>query len=135
MHVSFHIWHVQHVEALKLIIYLVVNLCYGIKRLLLIYCFSIKIAVKHWSEPRSYNEPFELLHSWDLGFWGQWSGYKNSFCQSRLLIITLLPCSLPFNAQVMILVGSSGFFNNASTSADGCYLYMYTMACCKETGE
>ena len=26
-----------------------------------------KIAVMHWLEPKSYNKPFELLHSWDFG--------------------------------------------------------------------
>ena len=29
------------------------------------------IAVIHWSEPKSYNKPFELLHSQDFGFKGQ----------------------------------------------------------------
>ena len=34
--------------------------------------FSLrKIAVMHWSEPKSYNKPFELLHSWDFGFMSQ----------------------------------------------------------------
>ena len=70
----------------------------------------------------SYNKPFVLLHSWNFGFRGQWSGYSNSFCQSRLLTVTLQACGLPFNAQVMIPVGSSGFFNHASMYVDGCYL-------------
>ena len=26
-----------------------------------------KIAVMNWSEPKSYNKPFELMHSWDSG--------------------------------------------------------------------
>ena len=30
-----------------------------------------KIAVMHWSEPKSYNKPFVLWHNWDLGFKGQ----------------------------------------------------------------
>ena len=30
-----------------------------------------KIAVMHWSEPKSYNKPFVQLHSWDFGFRGQ----------------------------------------------------------------
>ena len=38
--------------------------------------------------------------------------------------MTLWPCSLSINEQVMILVGSSGFFNCAATSVDGCYLYI-----------
>ena len=83
-----------------------------------------KIVVILWSEPKSYNRPFVLLHSWDFGFRGQWSSYKNSFCQSRLLTVTPWPCSLLFNAQVIILAGSSGFINLASTSVDGCYLYL-----------
>ena len=29
-----------------------------------------KIAVMHWSDPKSYNKPFVLLHSWDFGFKG-----------------------------------------------------------------
>ena len=33
-------------------------------------------------------------------------------------------CSILFNAEDMILVGSSGFFNHTSTSADGCCLYI-----------
>ena len=33
---------VPHVETLKLIIYLVVNLCYGIKDLLLVHCLSLR---------------------------------------------------------------------------------------------
>ena len=83
-----------------------------------------KIVVMHWSEPKSYNKQFVLLHSWDFGFRGQWSGYRNSFCQSKLPTITLWPGSILFNVQVMILVGYSGFINLASTSVDGCYLYI-----------
>ena len=86
--------------------------------------FNQKIAVMHWSEPKSYNNPFVLLHSQDFGFRGYWSGYRNPFSQSRLLTVTLQPCSLLFNVQVMILAGSSRFFNLASTSVDGCYLYI-----------
>ena len=78
----------------------------------------------HWSEPKSIINPFELLCSWDFGFWGQGSGYRNSFCQSRLLRVTLQPCILQFYVQVMILVGSSGLFNHVSASVDGCYLYI-----------
>ena len=83
-----------------------------------------KIAVIHWSESKSYNKPVVLLHSQDFRFSGQWSHYINSFYHSRLLTATLQPCSFPFNVQVMILVGSSGFFNLASMSVDGCYLYI-----------
>ena len=36
--------------------------------------------------------------------------------------MTIQPFKLLFNTQVMILVGSSGFFNLASASVDGCYL-------------
>ena len=61
MHVPFVACHMPHGEALKLIVYLVVSLCYGIKGLLLIHCFSIKIAVVHWSKPKSYNNPIVLL--------------------------------------------------------------------------
>ena len=42
----------------------------------------------------------------------------------QVATVTLWPCSLLFNVQVMILVGSSGFFTCASTSVDGCYLYI-----------
>ena len=38
--------------------------------------------------------------------------------------MTLWLCSLPFYVQVMICVGSYGFFNHASASVDGCYLYI-----------
>ena len=31
----------------------------------------IKIAVMHWSEPKSYNKPYELLHSSDFSSRGQ----------------------------------------------------------------
>ena len=78
----------------------------------------------HWSEPKSFNKPFELLHSQDFSFRGQWSGYRNSFCQSRLLTMTLQPFSLLFNVQVMILVWSFGLFSPVSMSVDGCYLYI-----------
>ena len=91
-------------------------------------CLSIVsqlfLAVMHWSEPKSYNKSNELLHSQDFGFRGQRSSYRNSFCQSRLLTMTLQPFSFPFNVQIMILAGSYGFFNLASTSVDGCYLYI-----------
>ena len=124
MCIPFVVCHVPHVEALKLIIYLVVSLYHGITGLLLVHCFSVKKAVMPWSEPKSYKKPFVLLHSWDLGFRDQWCGYRNSFCQGRLLTVTLQPCSLPFNVQVMILAGSSGFINLACASVDGCYLYI-----------
>ena len=83
-----------------------------------------KIAAMHWSEPKSYNKPFVLLQYQNFDFRAQWSGYQNSFCQSRLLTATHQPCSLSLNVQVMILAGSSWFFNHASTSVDGCYLYI-----------
>ena len=54
-------------ECFKLIVYLVANLCYGIKGATACPLFlTQKIAVMHWSEPKSYNKPFELLHSLDL---------------------------------------------------------------------
>ena len=65
-----------------------------------------------------------LSCSLDFGFMGQCSSYRNSFLQGRLLTVTPRPCSLLFNVKVMILVGSSGFFNHASTSVDWCYLYI-----------
>ena len=40
--------------------------------------------------------------------------------------MTLQDFSLPFNVQVMIPVGSYGFFNFASISVDRCYLYIIT---------
>ena len=55
---------------------------------------------------------------------GQWSGYRNLFWQCRLLTVTVWPCSLSFKVQVMILVGSSVFFNHTSASLDGCCLYI-----------
>ena len=68
----FVVFHVPHVEALKWIIYSAVNMCCGIKGLLLIYCFSIKkLPGIYWSEPKSYNKPFVLLCSRDFGFRGQ----------------------------------------------------------------
>ena len=83
-----------------------------------------KIAVMHWSKPKSYNKLFVLLSLLYFGFRAHWSCYRNSFCQSRFLTATLRPCSLLFNAYVMILVESSGFFNHASAYVDGCYLYI-----------
>ena len=83
-----------------------------------------KIAVMHWSEPKSYNKPFVLLHSREFGCRGQWSSYRNSFCQSRLLTMALWPCRLLLNVQVMILVESSGFLNLAFMSVDESYLYI-----------
>ena len=38
----FVVFHVLHVEALKLIVYLLVYLCYGIKGLLLVHCFLVR---------------------------------------------------------------------------------------------
>ena len=105
-HVTF--WSV----SLKLIIYSSGQSVLLDQRLLSIHCCSIrKIAVMHRSEPKSYNKPFVLHCSWDFGFRGQWSRsrYRNSFWQSRLLTMTLQPCSLLFNAQVMILQGVMGF--------------------------
>ena len=56
---------------MKLIVYLVVNLCCGIKRATACPLFLTQnIAVMHWSEPKSYNKLFELLHSQYFGFRG-----------------------------------------------------------------
>ena len=38
--------------------------------------------------------------------------------------MTLWPFILSFNEQVMIPAGSHGLFSLASTSVDGCYLYI-----------
>ena len=62
--------------------------------------------------------------SQDFGFRGQCSSYRNSFCQSRLLTVTLWLCSLPFNVQVIGCLGSSGLIKLSSMSVDGCYLYI-----------
>ena len=71
MHVPFVECHMAHVEALKFIVFSVVNMYFGIIGLLLIHCFSIKeIAVMHWSEPKSYNKPFMLLPFQDFDFRG-----------------------------------------------------------------
>ena len=46
--------------------------------------------------------------------------------------MNLQPCTLSFNMKAMIPVGYSGFFNCASMSVDGCYLYIiihYGMSC------
>ena len=64
-----------------------------------------------------------LSHSLDFGFRGR-SGYRNSFCQSRLFTVTLQPCRLSLKCKVMFLAWSSVFFNHASTSVNGCYLYI-----------
>ena len=72
----------------------------------------------------AYKKPFELLHSWDFGFRGQWSGYRNSFCQRKLLTMTLWPFILSFNVQFRIPEGSYWLFSFPSTSVDGCYLYI-----------
>ena len=40
--VLFVVCHMPHIEALKLIVYLVVSQCYVIRGLLLIHCFSRK---------------------------------------------------------------------------------------------
>ena len=115
--------HVLPVEALKLIIYLVVNLCYGIKGILFVHCFSLRKQLSCTGQNLILTS-HELLCSQDFGFRGQTSRYSNSFCQSRFLTATHWPFSLPFNVQAMIPVRSYGFFNLASTSADGCYLYI-----------
>ena len=109
-----------HVEALKLIIYSSGQSGMGWKG----YCLNQKIAAMHWSNPKSYNKRVCLWHSLDFGFRGQWSIYRNSFWQSRLLTMTIWPCSFSFNVQVMILMGSSEFFNCASASEDRCYFYI-----------
>ena len=84
-----------------------------------------KIADMHWTEPKSCNKPFVLLHSQDFSFSSKWTGYRNTFWQCSLLTATLWPCRPLFNVQVMILAGSSGFFNHAFTSVDGCHLYIF----------
>ena len=69
MHVPFLVCHMLPVQALKWIIHLVVNLCFGIKGATAYPLFlTQKIAVMHWSEPKSYNKPFELLCSHNFGF-------------------------------------------------------------------
>ena len=92
------------------------------------YCLSIvflnpKIAVMHWLDPKSHKEPFMVFPTyWLLGPNDLVIGPP--FDKKKLLTMTLQPCSLLFNVQDMIIVGSSGFFNHASTSVDGCYLYI-----------
>ena len=64
------------------------------------------------------------LHSLDFGLGGQWSDWRNCFWQKQLLTMTSWPCSFSFHAQVMILTGSYRVFHLASTSIDGCCLYI-----------
>ena len=131
MHVLLVVCHVLHVSSFEVdhlfsgqsVIWDQRGYCWSLFLTPLIFSFR-KIAVMYWSEPNSYNKPFELLYSQDSGFRGQLSRYRNSFCQSRLLMMTLWPFILPFNVQVMIPVGLSWFLNLASTSVDGCYLYI-----------
>ena len=65
-----------------------------------------KITVMHWSEPKSYNKPFELLCPRILALGASDLDIGTLSCQSRLLMVTLQPFSLLFNVQVMIPVGS-----------------------------
>ena len=109
-----------HVEALKLIIYFSGQSVPWDPRAIAYPLFlSTKVAVMYWSDPRSYIELVCLSCSLDFGFRGKCSSYRNSLCQSRLLTVTLQPCSFLFKAWVMILLGSSGFFTHASPSVDG----------------
>ena len=101
----------------------------GSKGLFLILCVSKSkskenIVVMQRLKPKSYNKPFVLNVPWisTLGANDPVSG--TPFCQSRLLITTFQPCSLPFNVQVMILVESLWLFYLTSSSGDGCYLYI-----------
>ena len=83
-----------------------------------------KIAAMHWSEPKSYRKPFDLLHSSDFRSRGHWSGYRNSLCQSRFLTETHQPFSLLLNVHFIFPVRSYWFFNLASVSIDGGCLYI-----------
>ena len=64
-----------------------------------------KIAVVHWSDPKSYNEPHVLIAiPWILALGANDPVIGTPFQQSRLLPV-ILPglASLSFNTQVMIL--------------------------------
>ena len=72
----------------------------------------------------SLSQLFILIAFPRFWFYGQWSSWGNCFWVNGLLTMTLWPHSLPFHVQVMILMDSYGFFNQASTSVVGCYLYI-----------
>ena len=107
----------------------VANLCCnqfcGIKGLLLIRCFLVKKKLSFTGQSLitshlCYSIPSILA----LGANDPDPGIGSPFWQSRLLTMTLWPFSLLLNVQVVILVGSSGFFNFAFMSVDGCCLYI-----------
>ena len=82
-----------------------------------------KIAIMHWFALKSYNRPFELLHSWDFGCRGQWLGYRTPFAKGGCLqwlcgISSLIQCAGNGSCRVY------GVFSLASASVDGCYLYI-----------
>ena len=76
MHVPFVVCHMPHVEvliimcvSLKLIVYSSgPSVLWDQRAIAYPLLLNQKIAVLHQSEPKSYNKPFVLLHSWDFGF-------------------------------------------------------------------
>ena len=88
------------------------------------YHLSFYLSCVMWSDLNSYNWPFILITYPDFGFGGQWSSCRKCFWQNQLLTVTLWPHSFSYPVQVMILMGSYWVFNLASTSVDGCCLYI-----------
>ena len=66
MHVPFVACHMPHVEAMKLIIYSSgQSMLWDQRAIACSLSLNPKLAVMHWSDPKSDDEPFELLHSQD----------------------------------------------------------------------
>ena len=125
MHVSFEVCHMPHVMIGSSCVFLwnwlsiqeIILSSVGSKGLYVLYraesrCLAsgqiLSLATSHLT----------LHHSLDFGFGGKSSGCRNCFWQDWLA------CSLLFNVQDMILLGSCRFLNRASTSLDGCCLYI-----------
>ena len=67
MLVPFVVCHMPHVKALKLILYSTGQFVLWDQRAIAYSLFlNPKIAVRHWLDPKSYNELVCLLHSLDL---------------------------------------------------------------------
>ena len=78
MHVPFVVCHMPHVEvliitcvSLKLLIYSSgQSVLWDQRAIVYPLLLNQQLAVIHWSEPKSYNKQFVLLHSKDFGIRG-----------------------------------------------------------------
>ena len=104
MHVPSVVSRKLHVSALKLIVYLVFTLCYGIKGATGSPLFpNQKIPVMHWSEPRSHNKPCELSCSRDFGFKGKSPSYFQIVYNDSLAFWPLIQCVGHDSCRVLLV--------------------------------